>query len=32
MKEVGSNPIKCILCHTWIHERCSAITGKQQNV
>jgi len=31
MKGVGSNSIKCTSCNTWIHKRCSGITGKLQN-
>jgi hypothetical protein len=31
-KGVGSNSIKCISCNSWIHKRCSGISGKLQNV
>ena len=27
-KGVGSNSIKCTSCHSWVHKRCSGISGK----
>ena len=31
-KGVGSNSIQCTSCNSWIHKRCSGISGKLQNV
>ena len=31
-KGVGVNSIKCTLCMTWTHEKCSDVTGRLQDV
>ena len=31
-KGVGSNSIQCTSCNSWIHKRCSGISGKLQSV
>ena len=31
-KGVGSNSIQCTSCKTWIHKRCSGVSGKLQDV
>ena len=31
-KEVCSNSILCLDCHSWVHKKCSGISGKLNNI
>ncbi|HXJ94687.1 MAG TPA: reverse transcriptase domain-containing protein [Terriglobia bacterium] len=31
MKSVGSNSIRCVNCHLWVHKKCSGVKGPLKN-
>ena len=31
-KGVRSNSILCVVCHSWVHKKCSGISGKLKNI